>query len=84
MKSLQQQGPEPFIEDTCESPSALFHEFVVDTSRVHHVYSTEFIGERLQQFLSEEGFFKTSGSWERSLDGMERLWKPESHCSRDC
>ncbi len=40
--------------------------------------------EKLQQFLLEDRFFKTSGSWQRSFIGEDRPRKPESHCSQDC
>ncbi len=46
---------------------------------IHRVHQ-----ERLQQFLSEDGFFKTSGSWQRSFIGEDRPRKPESHRSQDC
>ena len=49
------------------------------SSRVIHRFSQE----RLRQFLSEDGFFKTSGSWQRSFVGEDRPRKLESHCSQD-
>ena len=46
---------------------------------IHRVHQ-----ERLQQFLSGDGFFQTSGSWQRSFVGEDRPRKPDSHCSQDC
>ncbi len=40
---------------------------------IHRVHQ-----ERLQQFLWEDGFFKTSGSWQRLFIGEDRPRKPES------
>ncbi len=40
--------------------------------------------KRLQQFLSEEGFFEMSRLWQRTFIRMGGSRKPEPHCSRDC